>query len=51
MNQFEESVLSLRNVSKSYGATEVLKSINLEVYKGQIIGYIGPNGGWKEYHC
>ncbi|WP_058306458.1 ABC transporter ATP-binding protein [Gracilibacillus massiliensis] len=47
MSQSEEIVLSIRDVSKSYGATQVLDSINLEVYKGQIIGYIGPNGAGK----
>ncbi|WP_091541764.1 ABC transporter ATP-binding protein [Alkaliphilus peptidifermentans] len=31
----------------NYGEKEVLKGINLEIYKGQIIGYIGPNGAGK----
>lgn len=31
----------------NYGPKEVLRGINLEVYKGQIIGYIGPNGAGK----
>ncbi|MGP4039821.1 ABC transporter ATP-binding protein [Gracilibacillus sp. D59] len=43
----EEIILSLKNVAKSYGTTRVLESINLDVYKGQIIGYIGPNGAGK----
>ncbi|OLN31173.1 ABC transporter ATP-binding protein [Desulfosporosinus metallidurans] len=31
----------------SFGTKEVLKGINLEIYRGQIIGYIGPNGAGK----
>jgi ABC-type uncharacterized transport system ATPase subunit len=31
----------------SYGEKEVLKGVNLEVHKGEIIGYIGANGAGK----
>jgi len=31
----------------SYGAKQVLKGIHLDVYKGQVIGYIGANGAGK----
>lgn len=42
-----ELVLSIKNLYKSYGSKHVLNGIDLEVYKGQIIGYIGPNGAGK----
>lgn len=42
-----DKVLSLIKVSKSFGNKKVLNEVNLEVYKGQIIGYIGPNGAGK----
>lgn len=40
-------ILSLKDVSKSFGNKKVLNGVNLTVYKGQIIGYIGPNGAGK----
>lgn len=42
-----ESVLEIRNLNKYYGSKQVLKDINLDVSKGEIIGYIGPNGAGK----
>jgi ABC-2 type transport system ATP-binding protein len=42
-----EKVLSIRELTMSYGSKDVLKGINLEVYRGEIIGYIGPNGAGK----
>lgn len=42
-----ELVVSIKNLKMSYGSKPVLKGINLEIPKGQIIGYIGPNGAGK----
>ncbi|WRP06976.1 ABC transporter ATP-binding protein [Rossellomorea aquimaris] len=42
-----EPILSIRDLKKRYGSKEVLKGVQLDVYKGQIIGYIGPNGAGK----
>src|SRR5689334_650234 len=42
-----DSIISIKNLFKNYGAKHVLKDINLEVYPGQVIGYIGPNGAGK----
>lgn len=39
--------ISIRNLSMKYGDKQVLKQIDLDVYKGEIIGYIGPNGAGK----
>lgn len=41
------SIISIRDLRMSYGEHEVLKGINLDIKKGQIIGYIGPNGAGK----
>lgn len=43
----EDTVLSIDNLRMSYGAEQVLKGIDLDVYRGQVIGYIGPNGAGK----
>lgn len=43
----KKAVITIRNLNKSYGSNQVLKDINLDIYKGEIIGYIGPNGAGK----
>lgn len=47
MNGSREKMLSLTDLKMNYGNKSVLKGINLDVYRGQIIGYIGPNGAGK----
>lgn len=43
-----ETVVRIKELHHSYdGKTNVLKNIDLDVYRGQIIGYIGPNGAGK----
>jgi branched-chain amino acid transport system ATP-binding protein len=40
-------MLSIRGVSKSFGALQALKDVSFEVKQGQIHGVIGPNGSGK----
>ena len=42
----EDEIPAIRIVDlyKSYGPKEVLKGLNLEVYKGELFGFIGRNG-------
>jgi len=42
-----EAVLSVKDLRMKYDDRYVLKGIDLEAYRGQIIGYIGPNGAGK----
>jgi ABC-2 type transport system ATP-binding protein len=47
MQNTAEPVVSIKELRMSYGDKDVLKGIDLDIYKGQIIGYIGPNGAGK----
>lgn len=42
-----DPVLSLRGVSKSFGAVDVLKSVDLDVYPGKVTALVGDNGAGK----
>ena len=38
---------SLMGISKSFGQVEALKGVDMEVFKGEIIGLVGDNGAGK----
>lgn len=40
-------MLTVKDVSKSFGGIQALKNINITIEKGQIHGIIGPNGSGK----
>lgn len=40
-------IITLRNISKSFGAVRALEDVSFAVKKGQIAGLIGPNGAGK----
>jgi polar amino acid transport system ATP-binding protein len=42
-----EPVLKLRGVRKRFGALEVLKGIDLDVQKGEVVCILGPSGSGK----
>src|SRR5215475_10960278 len=41
------SLLSLRGISKSFGPVEALKSVDLDLRRGELLGLIGHNGAGK----
>lgn len=43
----ENSLLSIKNLHKEFGRNIILKSINLELNKGEVIVIIGPSGCGK----
>lgn len=40
-------ILSIRNVSKNYNSLQVLKKINLDIKRGEVVAIIGPSGSGK----
>jgi ABC-2 type transport system ATP-binding protein len=45
--QTNPSAISVRNVEKSFRGRPVLRKINLEVRRGELLGLLGPNGAGK----
>jgi ABC-2 type transport system ATP-binding protein len=42
-----ETAIRTEHLSKTFGSTEALVDLNLEVQVGEVIGYLGPNGAGK----
>lgn len=43
----QDTLITVDHVSRFYGDTCVVKDINLEVGRGEVIGFLGPNGAGK----
>ncbi|WP_226035096.1 ABC transporter ATP-binding protein [Aquibacillus saliphilus] len=41
------TILKTNNLSKTFGKFTALAGVNLEVEKGEVVGFIGPNGAGK----
>ncbi len=42
MNNYPESVIQMRDVSKRFGKINAVDNVSLDVPKGAIFGFIGP---------
>lgn len=42
-----ESIISIKNLHKYFGENEILKGIDLEIQKGEVVVIIGPSGSGK----
>lgn len=43
----QKTIISVKNLKKSYGSFEAVKGISFEVFEGEIFGLLGPNGAGK----
>ena len=41
------SILTVKNLSHSYGGRDILKNVNFILNKGEHVGLVGPNGEGK----
>jgi ABC-2 type transport system ATP-binding protein len=41
------NVIELQNVTKTYGAVQALRGVDLTVRMGEVVGFLGPNGAGK----
>ncbi|MXO05148.1 ABC transporter ATP-binding protein [Flavobacterium sp. HBTb2-11-1] len=42
-----ETILTIENLSKSYGRIQALKNVSFQIQKGRVYGILGPNGSGK----
>ena len=40
-------MIEIRNIKKSFGTLEVLKGIDLDIQKGEVVSIVGPSGAGK----
>ena len=40
-------MISVQNLTKSYGGTMAIQSLNFKINKGEVVGFLGPNGAGK----
>lgn len=43
----EDVILSVKNISKSFGNLQVLREISFDIHKGEKIAILGPSGSGK----
>ena len=46
-DQAGETVLRTKDLTKHYGSRLAVNRLNLEVRRGEIVGFLGPNGAGK----
>lgn len=46
-NKSKQIIYEIKHLKKSFGKTEVLKDINMQIYNGEVVTIIGPSGSGK----
>ncbi|MCL2618792.1 MAG: ATP-binding cassette domain-containing protein, partial [Defluviitaleaceae bacterium] len=47
MADHSKIVIELKNLDKSFNGVHAVNSFNMEIYEGELLGLIGPNGCGK----
>ncbi len=47
MKENPAPVLKVVGLSKSYGSVQAVSNLDLELYRGEVLGFLGPNGSGK----
>ena len=47
MRKEERDMIDIKNITKSFGALQVLKGIDLHIDKGEVVSIVGPSGAGK----
>ena len=47
LNSKKEVVLSARNITVAFGGNVVLDDLSLDIYRGEILGFVGASGAGK----
>jgi len=42
-----DTVISIKNLTKSYGSAKAIDDLNMEIAQGEFFGFLGPNGAGK----
>lgn len=44
---YVNNMISIQNISKTFGQNKAVDNLSLEVSKGEVVGFLGPNGAGK----
>ncbi|HMH62768.1 MAG TPA: ATP-binding cassette domain-containing protein, partial [Bradyrhizobium sp.] len=45
--EMSDAIIRVRDISVQFGATRVLDRLDLDVKRGEILGFVGPSGAGK----
>lgn len=46
----ERPILECKRLNKKFGKKQILKDVSFDIYEGDILGFIGPNGARKNHN-